>query len=273
MKILLVEDEEAIRGFVRINLKRSGMVPIEAGSGEQALQIVAEQGPPDIALLDIMLPGISGLEVCAALRAAYPEMGIVMLTAKSQEQDKIQGLELGADDYIQKPFSPGELMARIRSLARRLRLSDSEQPGELFSRAAEGGSLSAGASAGLVPQTAVSDLAAIADSNELLPEFPEDSRKFGAFLLSEGDRKLWKNGDEIVLTPTEWTLVKLLLDRIGQSVSRDEILTEVWGRYYAGDLKVVDVNIRRIRQKVEDDPSNPSIIKTVWGFGYRWSRL
>ncbi|SDT07459.1 Transcriptional regulatory protein, C terminal [Paenibacillaceae bacterium GAS479] len=336
MKILLVEDEEAIRGFVRINLKRSDMEPMEASSGEQALQLVAQHGPPDIALLDIMLPGISGLEVCSALREAYPTMGIIMLTAKSQEQDKIQGLELGADDYVQKPFSPGELMARIRSLARRMRLPDPADPDaatassvetngelepnvgavaaspvetnnereysagalqepagpnngrfiplpELCSAKAAGSHESAllpGDEALQVadqhPQSAAvqtsSDSSTSADDYKSEPVPPHDIRYYGAFSLSDSERRFWKNDGEILLTPTEWSLVKLLLDRYGQSVSRDEILTEVWGRYYAGDLKVVDVNIRRIRQKVEADPSEPVIIETVWGFGYRWYR-
>lgn len=252
VKILLVEDEEAIRGFVRINLKRADMEPIEAGSAEQALRLVAEQGPPDIALLDIMLPGLSGLELCSALREAYPEMGIIMLTAKSQEQDKIEALELGADDYIQKPFSPGELMARIRSLQRRMNIGAWRGPAPAAVAAATAPSAAAPAPASAPASAAV--------------------RSGEPFRLAPGDRRLWKHDREIVLTPTEWSLVKLLLDRRGQSVSRDEILSEVWGRYYVGDLKVVDVNIRRIRQKVEDDPSEPAIIETVWGFGYRWNR-
>ena len=130
MRILLLEDEEAIRGFVRINLKRNGMEVTEAEDGETALALAEAASPSfDVALLDVMLPTISGFEVCEQLRARFPRMGIIMLTAKSQEEDKIRGLELGADDYVQKPFSPGELIARLNSLNRRM------MPGGLSSQA------------------------------------------------------------------------------------------------------------------------------------------
>lgn len=238
MRILLLEDEEAIRGFVRINLKRNDMEVTEADHGEAALELAETEGPFDIALLDVMLPTISGFEVCERLRAKYPNMGIIMLTAKSQEEDKIHGLELGADDYVQKPFSPGELIARIKSLYRRMKpegsLTNTEQPA-----------------------------AAVQEDSDL---------RIGPFRLSQEERKLWKDNQEVILTPTEWTLVKLLMERVGKNVSRDDILTEVWGRYYVGDLKVVDVNIRRIRQKIEVNPSEPAFIETVWGLGYRWKR-
>jgi len=249
MRVLLLEDEEAIRGFIRINLKRNQIDVVEAETGEAALSHMENEGPFDIALLDVMLPTISGFEVCEQLRAQYPGLGIIMLTAKSQEEDKIHGLELGADDYVQKPFSPGELIARIKSLYRRMHAASSNLavPDLLTSEAEE---QSAAASERLRP-------------NELLR---------GPFRLSFLERKLWKNGNEIVLTPTEWALVRLLMEREGTSISRDDILSEVWGRYYVGDLKVVDVNIRRIRQKIECDPSEPAYIETVWGFGYRWKR-
>ncbi|ANY65679.1 DNA-binding response regulator [Paenibacillus sp. BIHB 4019] len=245
MRILLLEDEEAIRGFVRINLKRNEMEVTEAGDGETALALADSEGPFDIALLDVMLPTISGFEVCEQLRSKFPSMGIIMLTAKSQEEDKIHGLELGADDYVQKPFSPGELIARIKSLYRRM------QP-----------------SAALLQAVASQELAAAAPVQEAM----DDELTIGPFRLSVSARKLWKNDEEIILTPTEWTLVRLLMEREGKSVSRDDILSEVWGRYYVGDLKVVDVNIRRVRQKIEDNSSEPAFIETVWGFGYRWRR-
>lgn len=234
MRILLLEDEESIRGFVRINLKRNDMEVVEAGTGEEALAYADAEGPFDIALLDVMLPTISGFEVCEQLRGKYPDMGIIMLTAKSQEEDKIYGLGLGADDYVQKPFSPGELIARIKSLYRRMK------PGEDISTTSSASPVSL---------------------KELVCK---------PFRLSISERKLWKDGNEIILTPTEWSLVRFLMERKGESVSRDHILTAVWGRYYVGDLKVVDVNIRRIRQKIESNPSEPSFIETVWGHGYRW---
>ncbi|MCU6711259.1 response regulator transcription factor [Paenibacillus sp. J5C_2022] len=272
MRILLLEDEEAIRGFVRINLKRNEMEVTEAENGEDALAFAAEQGPFDIALLDVMLPTISGFEVCERLREQYPRMGIIMLTAKSQEEDKIHGLELGADDYVQKPFSPGELIARIKSLYRRMHADDGvrdkgEQPVAAARELADTmpvveGSAAEGHSSGIADSTTVGSE----------DERPSGVRISGPFKLSVMERKLWKDGEEIILTPTEWTLVRLLMEREGESVSRDDILTAVWGRYYVGDLKVVDVNIRRIRQKIECNPSEPSFIETVWGFGYRWRR-
>lgn len=252
MRVLLLEDEESIRGFIRINLKRNQIEVIEAETGEAALARAENEGPIDIALLDVMLPTISGFEVCEQLRAKYPGMGIIMLTAKSQEEDKIYGLELGADDYVQKPFSPGELIARIKSLHRRMYASTPEQP---------------------AAEDTVSVYEAAAEPNESPSEMlVRSDLNSGPFRLSISERKLWKDGLEIVLTPTEWALVRLLMEREGKSVSRDAILSEIWGRYYVGDLKVVDVNIRRIRQKIESNPSEPSYIETVWGYGYRWKR-
>ncbi|MED4079612.1 response regulator transcription factor [Halalkalibacterium halodurans] len=245
MKILLLEDEEAIRGFITINLKRSGMTVSEADTGERALALVEQGGPFDIALLDVMLPTISGFDVCRQLRERFPHMGIIMLTAKAQEEDKIHGLELGADDYVQKPFSPGELIARIRSLYRRM--------GAFHS-----------------PQTESNDSSVDIRDHESI-QLPSELRS-GPFHLLIQERRFYKNEVEIVLTPTEWSLVKLLMEREGEGVSRNEILTEIWGRYYTGELKVVDVNIRRIRQKIEPNAADPKFLETIWGFGYRWKR-
>ncbi|RJE89053.1 DNA-binding response regulator [Paenibacillus sp. 1011MAR3C5] len=268
MRILLLEDEESIRGFVRINLKRNEMEVTEAENGEDALALADSEGPFDIALLDVMLPTIDGFEVCEQLRAKYPRIGIIMLTAKSQEEDKIRGLELGADDYVQKPFSPGELIARIKSLHRRMHadaLPVSHEAGEQASKEERIDMESAEQQGG-----ASGELEGHADDIKKL--YVERELVSGSFRLSVPERRLWKNDEEIILTPTEWTLVRLLMEREGESVSRDHILTEVWGRYYVGDLKVVDVNIRRIRQKIECNPSEPSVIETVWGYGYRWKR-
>jgi DNA-binding response OmpR family regulator len=317
MRILLLEDEESIRGFLRINLKRNDMDVTEAENGEDALAYAYAGEPFDIALLDVMLPTISGFEVCEQLRRDFPAMGIIMLTAKAQEQDKIYGLELGADDYIQKPFSPGELIARIKSLHRRMgavrtRTVDPKDVSDGKAATEGTGALSrgelaglAGGEAGLGPSSANAQTSGIGGSGYAFDVASSDSGNTasdsgtgrilepgsgfsseadsgegqsglillsGPFRLSVPERKLWKDGQEIVLTPTEWTLVRLLMERQGTSVSRDQILNDVWGRYYVGDLKVVDVNIRRIRQKIESNPSNPSVIETVWGFGYRWKR-
>ncbi|CAM4424708.1 DNA-binding response OmpR family regulator [Paenibacillus endophyticus] len=284
MRILLLEDEESIRGFVRINLKRNDMEVIEAETGEAALALAANEGHIDIALLDVMLPTISGFEVCEQLRALYPRMGIIMLTAKSQEEDKIHGLELGADDYVQKPFSPGELIARIKSLYRRMKPGLPEpavQAAPVQDQLADrGAAVELGASYHYKQSESVLSASGMNGPQSVLPPAQAPIPYMNVhqelivhpFRLSVAERKLWKQHKEIILTPTEWTLVRLLMERVGESVSRDHILTEVWGRYYVGDLKVVDVNIRRIRQKIEKNPSDPAFIETVWGYGYRWKR-
>ncbi|MGG4036249.1 response regulator transcription factor [Paenibacillus cisolokensis] len=287
MNVLLLEDEEAIRGFVRINLKRNDMNVVEAENGEDALALAKTSGPFDIAIIDVMLPTIDGFEVCRRLREAYPRMGIIMLTAKSQEEDKIRGLELGADDYVQKPFSPGELIARMKSLYRRMHPAPEGASGRSEEEARSGADTAnvGGGPTGHerkdgLPAVAVFASAAGAGSHgyeaaaSAVPMQQPDcgSIIWGPFRLSVQERRLWKNGVEIVLTPTEWALVKLLMERGGESVGRDEILSKVWGRYFVGDLKIVDVNIRRIRQKLEDVPSEPVYIETIWGFGYRFNR-
>lgn len=227
-KILVLEDEESIRSFIVINLKRNNFDVIEAGSGEEALEKLDET--VNLALLDVMLPGISGFEVCKQAREKYPALGIIMLTAKGQEDNKIEGLELGADDYIVKPFSPKELTARINALLRRLNIVEQPQ----------------------VQQEETKQIVS------------------GKFVILQDERKLLKDGQEIELTPIEFALVKYFMENANKAVHRDEILQNVWGYNYVGDFKIVDVNIRRIRQKIEDDPSNPKYIEKVWGYGYRW---
>ena len=228
-KILVLEDEPSIRSFIMINLKKNNFEIVETASGEEALDKLDET--VDIALLDVMLPGISGFEVCKRAREQYPSLGIIMLTAKGQEENKIEGLELGADDYIVKPFSPKELLARINALARRLNIVEKA--------------------------VAVEE----ADGSQIVT---------GKFTILPEERKLLKNGVEIELTPIEFALVKYFMENPNKAIHRDEILNNVWGYNYVGDFKIVDVNIRRIRQKIEDDPSNPKYIEKVWGYGYRW---
>ncbi len=226
-KILVLEDEPSIRSFIMINLKKNNFEIVETASGEEALEKLNDT--IDIALLDVMLPGISGFEVCKRAREQYPAMGIIMLTAKGQEENKIEGLELGADDYIVKPFSPKELLARINALARRLNIAEKPQEEQL--------------------------------GNQIVT---------GKFTILPEERKLLKDGVEIELTPIEFALVKYFMENPNKAIHRDEILNNVWGYNYVGDFKIVDVNICRIRQKIEDDPSNPKYIEKVWGYGYRW---
>ncbi len=224
-KVLIMEDEENIRSFVVINLKRAGYDTIEAGTGQEALDRLKEHPDIGVAILDIMVPDIDGFEVCRRIRATSKQMGIVMLTARTQEMDKITGLMTGADDYVTKPFSPAELTARIDALYRRI-----------------GG------------EAAV--------NVQLLTQ--------GPFVMNTRNHTLEKNGARIRLTQVEYAILKLFMQNPGRALSREEILSSVWGRDYEGELKIVDVNIRRLRIKIEDDTTNPTYITTVWGFGYKW---
>lgn len=226
-KILVLEDEDNIRGFVVINLKRAGYEAIEAGTGQEALDALKANPDIKVALLDIMLPDMDGFEVCRRIRATDNQIGILMLTARTQEMDKVTGLMTGADDYVTKPFSPAELTARVDALYRR-----------------------AGGAAEPAPR--------------------DDEVVWPPFLLNTRNRTLEKNGQRVKLTQVEYSIVKLFMDNPGKALSREEILDAVWGRDYFGELKIVDVNIRRLRIKIEDDPQNPAFINTVWGYGYKW---
>ncbi len=224
-KVLVLEDESSIRSFVVINLRRSGYEPIEAETGEQALDQIKKNPDIKVALLDIMLPDIDGFEVCRRIRATNSKMGIIMLTARTQEMDKVTGLMTGADDYVTKPFSPTELTARIDALYRRLGDEETEDSGEIIR---------------------------------------------GVFRLNTHNRTLEKSGKRIKLTQVEYSIIKLFMESPGKALSREEILNSVWGKDYIGELKIVDVNIRRLRIKIEDDATNPAFITTVWGYGYKW---
>lgn len=224
VKVLVVEDESSIRKFIAINLERSGFEVLEAGSGEKALEMAAAYKPV-VMVLDIMLPGIDGFQVCTKLRAEMPEMIVIMLTARGQDIDKITGLELGADDYIVKPFNPRELTARIRAILRR-----AESP-----KAADNTSLC-----------------------------------FQNLHMDLNSQKFFKDDNEIELTPTEFSVLRMFMSNIGRALSRNELFNSVWGKNYFGDLKTLDVYIRRIREKIEENPSKPQYIETVWGYGYRW---
>ena len=231
-RILIAEDEKSIREFIVINLKRSGFDVVEADNGETALKLYDEyDGNFDIALLDIMMPGIDGLEVCKQLRQKSSTIGIIILTAKTQEMDKVTGLLVGADDYVTKPFSPSELMARVDAIYRRVTLNR-----EFASKSKEKGSVIV----------------------------------LGDFSLNLRSRSLTKNGVHIELTQVEFQIMEFFFNHPNTALERSEILNHVWGNMYYGDDKVVDVNIRRLRMKLEDDPSNPHHLTTIWGVGYKW---
>ena len=224
-KVLILEDEENIRSFVVINLERAGYQVIEAGTGPEALEKLQKNPDVGVAILDIMLPDMDGFEVCRRIRATSKQMGIIMLSARSLEMDKVTGLMTGADDYVTKPFSPAELTARIDALYRRI-----------------------GGENGAAP--------------ELLIQKP--------FVMNTRNHTLEKSGTRIRLTQVEYAILKLFMSNPGRALSREEILSSVWGRDYEGELKIVDVNIRRLRIKIEDDTANPTYITTVWGYGYQW---
>ena len=228
-KILIVEDEEAIRSFEAINLKRVGYTTVEAGSGEEALQIYDAEGDFDIALLDISMPGMDGFTLCTELRKRSQTLGIIMLTARTQEMDKISGLMMGADDYITKPFSPTELLARVDSLYRRVGMNND--------RAKEN----------------------------------TDVIKLGEFTLNMRRHTLQKSGRDIELTQVEFQIIEYFFLNPDTALDRTDILSKVWGSNYFGEEKIVDVNIRRLRMKIEDEPSNPKYLVTVWGMGYKWN--
>jgi len=228
-KVLIVEDEASIREMIALNLHLAGMEALEAESAEQALTLLEQQPDCDAAILDVMLPGMNGFSLCETIRRTDQKIGIIILSAKGQEQDKIRGLSIGADDYMTKPFSVSELLARVLALCRRVsRTADNaveESPSSLVS---------------------------------------------GEFVLDENRRVLLKAGQPIELTQVEFQIMELFFRNPGTALVREKILKGVWGENYFGDVKVVDVNIRRLRMKVEDEPSHPVHILTVWGYGYRW---
>ncbi len=231
-RILVAEDETAIREFIVINLKRSGYDVVEAQNGKVAIEKYnKENGDFDIALLDIMMPEVDGLEVCKFLRQQSSTIGIIMLTAKSQEIDKVTGLLVGADDYVIKPFSPSELMARIDAIYRRVSINKELQNQK---------------------KGASEEIAS------------------GDFTLNMRTRSLYKDGEPIELTQVEFQIMEYFISNPDFALSRLDILQHVWGDDYYGDEKVVDVNIRRLRMKIEDDPSAPEHLTTVWGMGYKW---
>ena len=228
-RILVCEDEDVIRDFVVINLQRSGYEVVDVSNGEDALKVFEEQnGDFDVAVLDIMMPGIDGFTVCQKIREKNANIGIIMLSAKSQEMDKVRGLMLGADDYVTKPFSPSELVARVDSIHRRVTMATSARK-------------------------------------------EVDQLVSGPFSLNLRSRTLTKNGSPIDLTQVEFQIMEFFLKNENVALERGEILAKVWGENYYGDIKIVVVNIRRLGIKIEDDPSNPRHIVTVWGYGYKWN--
>ena len=231
VRVLVVEDEANIREMIALNLRLAGMEAVEAESAEAALPLLERKPGCDAAILDVMLPGMNGFSLCETIRRTDQKIGIIILSAKGQEQDKIRGLSIGADDYMTKPFSVSELLARVEALCRRVSRTagnDEKDRGEL----------------GMLTS--------------------------GDFVLDENRRVLLKAGQPIELTQVEFQIMELFFRNPGIAMVREKILKGVWGENDFGDVKIVDVNIRRLRMKVEDEPSHPTHIMTVWGYGYRW---
>ena len=223
----VVEDDESIREMLRYYFQSVGYAVRAYESGEALFAGEEGLGLPALYILDIMLPGIDGFEVCRRIREQSSSIGIIMLSAKSQEMDKVQGLMLGADDYITKPFSPSELLARVDAIYRRVSLS--------------GGGKTA------------------------------DEIHSGPFILNLSSRTLTKSGNLIDLTQVEFQIMEFFMQNPNKALERSEILSNIWGENYMGDVKIVDVNIRRLRMKIEDEPSEPRYLTTVWGYGYKWN--
>ncbi len=230
-KVLVAEDEDSIREFIVINLTRSGYSVEQAENGAVALQKFKEDEEGfDVAILDIMMPELDGLSVCKELRKVSSDLGIIMLSAKTQEMDKVTGLLFGADDYVTKPFSPSELMARVDAVYRRVEMTRGI-------RRTDGAS---------------------------------DSIILDEFDLNLRNRTLTKAGSPIELTQVEFQIIEYFFKNPNAALSRNDILKQVWGENYFGDEKIVDVNIRRLRMKIEDNPSSPTRLVTIWGLGYKW---
>ncbi len=226
-RILVCEDEDAIRDFVVIHLKRSGYDVIDVSCGEQVLRLWEDGVRFDVAILDIMMPGMDGTQVCKYLRERSKTIGIIMLSAKSQEMDKVGCLMMGADDYVTKPFSPSELVARVDAIYRRVSISqpDADLSGDIIT---------------------------------------------GPFFVDSKSRTIYKSGIPLELTQVEYHILEYFIRHRGNAIDRQTLISKIWGDGYYGDDKIIDVNIRRLRMKIEDNPSEPLYIRTVWGYGYIW---
>jgi two-component system, OmpR family, response regulator RegX3 len=227
-RVLLVEDETALAESVAYNLAREGFDVVPASDGERALEEFRAE-TPSLVILDLMLPKVSGLDVCRAIRAES-QVPILMLTAKDSEADKVTGLELGADDYVTKPFSMRELVSRVRAHLRRAEMARVHSPADI------GG----------------------------------DGRLVGGPVeLDPASHEVWVRGGLVPFTPKEFELLELLLARKGRLLTRQHLIEEVWGPHYFGDTKTLDVHVKRLRQKIEEEPHRPKHLLTVRGLGYK----
>ncbi|MCC8064637.1 MAG: response regulator transcription factor [Clostridiales bacterium] len=223
MKLLVVDDERIIVKGIKFNLENEGYEVVTGGDGEEAVAL-ARTEHPDLIILDLMMPKLDGLDACVQIRT-FSDVPIIMLTARSEDMDKLMGFECGADDYVTKPFNILELKARIKALLRR------------------------------------------ANSGKAAQAEPEALSR-GGVSLDEGQRCAWRDGQRVELTAREFDLISLLMHNPGYVYSREQLLDKVWGYDYQGDYRTVDVHVRRLREKLEQDSANPKLILTKWGVGY-----
>ena len=228
-KVLVVDDEQSIVTLLKYNIEQAGYQVIVAYDGVQALEKVNEE-KPDLVVLDVMLPEMDGIEVCKTIRSDKNQVPILMLTAKDDEFDRVLGLELGADDYMTKPFSPREVVARVKAILRRVSQIESSQLDE--------------------------DEDIILGSIRIRPDYFE----------------VYRNDELLELTPKEFELLLYLIERQGRVITREHMLNSVWNYEFAGDSRIVDVHISHLRDKLEENPKQPKLIKTVRGLGYKLER-
>ena len=222
-KILVVDDEKVLLKGIKFNLQNEGYEVVTGEDGEEAVRL-AKEGNFDLILLDLMMPKLDGLQACMRIRE-FSTVPVIMLTAKSEDADKLMGFECGADDYVTKPFNILELKARIRALLRR-------------------------------------------STSTVRQEERADKLTVGAITIEPSTRSAWKNGERVELTAKEFDLAELLMRSPGRVYSRENLLNLVWGYEYLGDIRTVDVHVRRLREKLEPDPANPEYLRTKWGVGY-----
>jgi DNA-binding response OmpR family regulator len=226
-RILVVDDEDSIVQLVSYNLRRAGYDVVSTGNGEEALSLARAEAP-DLVILDVMLPGMDGFDVCKELRKEH-EMPILMLTARDEEIDRVVGFEIGADDYVVKPFSPRELVGRVKAILRRSR------------------------------------------KEALEPRESEDTLRFGSLGINFVTYEVSRDDSRVDLTPTEYQILKVLAQNPGRVFTRDELVDRVMGPDFFGDVRTVDVHIRHLRAKIEENPSDPKFIETVRGAGYKFT--
>jgi len=230
-KVLVVDDEKSIVRLITFNLEKEGFITLQAGNGEEALRLINDQNP-DLMLLDLMLPVLDGLEVCRRIRQEGHPVAVIMLTAKDQEIDRVLGLELGADDYIIKPFSPRELVARVRAVLRRTS----------------------------------------ARNNSVHEKYPLPGEKISidGLVIDSNKYEVKVNDKPVEVTPKEFELLYFLARNAGRVMTRDNLLNNIWDYAFDGDTRIVDVHVSHLREKIEANPKNPVYIKTVRGVGYKF---